>query len=143
VIPGGAIFFFKSAVTRYCIQMTTNMKHTAAFIVLIHITGLTAGAVPSLPDLFSDHMVLQRGKPIPVWGYADPGETVQVTLAGRSAQATAQPDGRWRARLEPLTAGGPFTLVIEGKTRIQVRDVLIGLIWRRSEQRIRQCREAT
>ena len=109
-------------------------KQLAALVGFLVGSCAMASASPSLPSLFSDHMVLQRGKPIPVWGSADPGESLRVTLADRSAEVVAGPDGRWRVVLEPLIAGGPFTLVVEGKTRLTVRDVLIGEVWVASGQ---------
>jgi sialate O-acetylesterase len=110
------------------------MRRSLAVIMLLHLAGLSAEAVPSLHSLFSDHMVLQQGKPIPVWGKADPGEEIRVTLAGSSTRVTTRPDGRWRALLQPLTAGGPFTLLVEGKSRLQVHDVMIGEVWIASGQ---------
>ena len=59
---------------------------------------------------FQDHAVLQRDKPIPVWGLAAPGAQVSVTLAGETASATADASGKWRAELAPLKAGGPYEL---------------------------------
>jgi len=109
-------------------------KRLAALVGFLVGSCAMASATPSLPSLFSDHMVLQRGRPIPVWGSADPGESLRVTLADRSAEAVAGPDGRWRVVLEPLAAGGPLTLVVEGKTRLTVRDVLIGEVWVASGQ---------
>ena len=110
------------------------MKQLATVVGFLVGSCAMASATPSLPSLFSDHMVLQRGKPIPVWGSADPGESLRVTLADRSGEVMAGPDGRWRVVLEPLTAEGPFTLVVEGKTRLTVRDVLIGEVWVASGQ---------
>ena len=59
-----------------------------------------------LAALFTDGMVLQRDCPIPVWGWANAGQTITVVLAGRSARATAGRDGRWKAVLPALPAGG-------------------------------------
>jgi sialate O-acetylesterase len=83
-----------------------------------------------LPAVFSDHMVLQHGIPLPVWGWAKPGQTVAVAIAGRTAEAVAGDDGRWMARLPPLAAGGPFTLHVatDGKA-IAVEDVMVGEVW--------------
>ncbi len=79
-------------------------------------------------------MVLQRGRPVPIWGWADPGEPVDVELAGESglvarAQATGAADGRWRVALPPLEAGGPFTLRVRGRNTLTVQDVLVGEVW--------------
>lgn len=79
---------------------------------------------------FSDHAVLQRGQPIPVWGVAGPGDLVQVRLAGRTAQFKAGPDGRWLVRLPALPAGGPYELHAESASGTAiVRDILVGEVW--------------
>ena len=91
-----------------------------------------ARADVALNPLFTDHAVLQRDKPIPVWGTADPGETVRVSMSNETnsaASATANADGRWLAQLPPLPAGGPYTVTIQGKNRVQLKDVLIGEVW--------------
>jgi sialate O-acetylesterase len=79
--------------------------------------------------LFSDHMVLQRGREVPVWGTADPGERVTVTLGRQERAATAGPDGQWTVRLAELEAGGPFELKVAGQNTITVEDVLVGEVW--------------
>ena len=82
-----------------------------------------------LPNVFSDHMVLQRDKPIKVWGWAAAGEKVRVALAGKSAETTATADGEWRLVLPPMKAGGPFELTASGKNTVKITDVLIGEVW--------------
>jgi sialate O-acetylesterase len=87
----------------------------------------TAAVKPSA--LFTDHMVLQRDMPVPVWGTADPGETVKVTFNGQTQSATAGPDGQWIVRLSKLKAGGPFEMQIDGVNSIVLHDVLVGEVW--------------
>ena len=82
-----------------------------------------------VPALFGDHMVVQRGRPIHVWGWAAPGETVSVAFRGETAGATASPDGRWDIYLEPAEAGGPYDLAIDGENSIRLTDVLVGDLW--------------
>jgi sialate O-acetylesterase len=84
-----------------------------------------------LASIFSDHAVLQREIEIPVWGWANPGSRVTVELAGKSASATTSADGKWRANLPPLSAGGPHTLTVctSGETDLKIHDVLIGEVW--------------
>lgn len=83
-----------------------------------------------LAPVFQDHAVVQRGKPLPVFGKAAPGSAVTVSLAGRSATATAGEDGRWTVTLPPLVAGGPFVLEARADGRSQkVSDVLAGDVW--------------
>ncbi|HEY1125599.1 MAG TPA: sialate O-acetylesterase [Sphingobium sp.] len=89
-----------------------------------------ASATPSLDPLFSDHAVLQRGRPIIVSGQADAGEQVTLSLNGRNATATAGPDGRWSATLPAQTAGGPFVLTASSaKGSASANDILIGDVW--------------
>ncbi|GGG64871.1 sialate O-acetylesterase [Edaphobacter dinghuensis] len=85
-------------------------------------------------SLFSDHAVLQSGMSVPVWGTADPGEKVTVTLHGVSASTTTGADGRWMVRLKKLKAGGPFEMTIAGKNTVTVKDVLVGEVWLGSGQ---------
>jgi sialate O-acetylesterase len=83
-----------------------------------------------LPAVFSDHMVLQRDLPIPVWGWAAPGEAVTVTFAGHSAATVAEGDGQWKVYLEKCAASAtPQTLVVSGKNTLQFTDVLVGDVW--------------
>jgi sialate O-acetylesterase len=88
-----------------------------------------------LPQLFGDGMVLQRGTPVPVWGWAAPGTRVAVTLQGRTARAAADSGGVWSVMLPAMSAGGPYALAVEGGgVRIDVRDVLVGDVWVASGQ---------
>lgn len=89
----------------------------------------TAFADVRLPAIFSDRMVLQQGKKINVWGWADPGEEVQITVAGSTAKTQAGDDGRWTAQLSELKAGGPHTFTVQGKNSIELKDVLVGEVW--------------
>ncbi len=83
-----------------------------------------------LPAIFGDHMVLQRNMPVPIWGWAPPGEEVVVRLGKIQVKAKAGEDGRWKVQLPPQPAGGPHELVVATKTE-QVRfcDVLFGEVW--------------
>lgn len=87
-------------------------------------------AAPEPAPLFQDHAVLQRDKPVPVWGRAEPGEHVVVTFAGQSVGATAGPDGRWIAVLAPLASSSEGAdLTIAGRTTAVVHDVVVGEVW--------------
>ncbi|MFM8905511.1 MAG: sialate O-acetylesterase [Verrucomicrobiota bacterium] len=107
------------------------------------LTAAVLGAVQLLAAEFrlaapiSDHMVLQRGKPVAVWGFADAGEKVSVEFGGQSKQAVADGEGRWIVRLDAMEASArPRTLVATGKEgrRIEVKDVLVGEVWLGSGQ---------
>ena len=93
------------------------------------LVAMGAQADVRLPALFSDHMVVQRGRPIPVWGWGTPGQAISVSLAGARGQASVGPDSTWRLELAPLSAGGPHQLVVEGDGRVVVDDVLVGEVW--------------
>jgi sialate O-acetylesterase len=82
-----------------------------------------------LPHVFGDHMVLQRGKPIVIWGWANPGETVTVQLGSESKRAHANERGEWKVELPAMTAGGPFTLTVSGSSVVTINDVLVGEVW--------------
>ena len=64
---------------------------------------------------FTEGAVLQRRVPMPVWGWARAGEKIDVALAGRTAQTTANAEGTWRVVFDPLEAGGPHTLEVRGE----------------------------
>jgi sialate O-acetylesterase len=96
--------------------------------------GLHCWADPVLPSFLSDHMVLQQGREIHLWGKAEAGETVSVSLAGRAATATTDAHNHWSVYLPALSAGGPFTLTVEGKKQIVIKDVMIGEVWIASGQ---------
>ena len=93
-------------------------------------TGPAARATVRLPALVGSHMVLQRNRPVPVWGWAAPGEAVVVRLNGHTYPATA-PDasGRWQATLPAMPAGGPYTLLVQGTNTLTLTDVLVGDVW--------------
>ncbi len=82
-----------------------------------------------LPAIFSDHMVLQQGKKIAVWGWADPGEKITATLGNELAEAKADASGRWKLELPPQKPGRAPELEVRGKNAIRVRDILVGEVW--------------
>jgi len=86
---------------------------------------------PLLHELFQDHAVLQRERPISIWGEAEPGEHVSVTLGEATAHAEADADGRWSAVLPAMDAGGPFDLeaVTDSGARQAASDILVGDVW--------------
>ena len=89
----------------------------------------SARAEVSLPHVFGSHMVLQRDKPIVIWGWAKPGETVTVTLGSASQTAQANEHGEWKVTLPAMHAGGPFTLTFSGSSTVSYDDVMIGEVW--------------
>jgi len=107
----------------------------AAVLVSLVFAGIQfTRADVRLASLFSEHAVLQQGVAVPVWGWADPGEEVKVSVAGHVRTTKAGADGTWRVSMEPLSAGGPFILAVEGKNMLTVQDVLVGEVWLGSGQ---------
>jgi sialate O-acetylesterase len=89
----------------------------------------------TLPPLISDHMVLQGAEKVPVWGKADPGEEIVVSIAGKSATTKAADDGKWMVFLDLTETGsGPFEMTVQGKNKVVVRDVVVGEVWLASGQ---------
>ena len=84
---------------------------------------------PFLNPLFTDNMVLQRGMADPVCGWTTPGQTVTVRLNGKTATATAGPDGEWTAKIGPFAAGGPYTLTVAGPQTVTLQNVMVGDVW--------------
>ncbi len=87
-----------------------------------------------LPKLVGDNMVLQRESKLPIWGWADTGETVTLTFQNKTY--TAKPDaiGKWIVTLPALKAGGPYEMTIAGQNTITIKNILIGDVWLASGQ---------
>jgi len=125
------------------------MKHT---VKVLFLTALISAAQPAhaarmprenvidvpaigeslcVHNLFQSHMVLQRDKPAPVWGWAEPGEEVTVTFAGQSKSATAGPDRLWKVTLDAMPARHrPQTLTVKGRdAEITLTNILVGDVW--------------
>ncbi len=101
-------------------------------LLSLFLLSLPASAALTLPAVFSDHMVLQSGKPVPVWGTADANAEVTVSIAGQKKTAKADAEGKWSLKLDALTASAePQTLTIGDKT---INDVLVGEVWLGSGQ---------
>ena len=103
-------------------------------ILLLAVTLLTvsfADAEISLPQLFQSGMVLQRGKLIPIWGKAAPGELVTVRFNKKQYATTADAHGSWRINLQKMKAGGPYTLTVGDHV---LTNILIGDVWLLSGQ---------
>ena len=91
------------------------MKKTFILLCVLVCYVTYSNARIRLPQIFQNGMVLQRGMPIPVWGWADPQENVFVTLNKKTCTATADANGYWRVALPSMKAGGPYTLEVRSK----------------------------
>ena len=98
--------------------------------VLVLFVATVARANVTLPDVISSGMVLQRDQGVPIWGKADPGEAITVRFNGQVRNTAADANGRWLIRLRPLKATAtPSILIIEGRNKIQLPDILVGEVW--------------
>jgi sialate O-acetylesterase len=109
--------------------MNAYFPRLVAMILTLSACTAPAGASVRLPRIFSDHMVLQAGQAVPVWGTADAGEKITVRLADQTKTAEASPDGKWRVTLNKLTPAEGLTLKIEAGNELTFTDVLIGEVW--------------
>ena len=105
------------------------------WLLVFSVICLESGSSPARADVqlakvFGDHMVLQRDVPIPVWGWADEGEAVAVTLGGKTRSTTANSVGRWRVTFDKLTVSDdPLTMTARGKNTVTLSDILVGEVW--------------
>jgi sialate O-acetylesterase len=102
-----------------------------ALALLIASSGANPGfGAPTLGSPFRDHAVLQRDKPLPIWGRGEPGERISVSFHGQEAETVAGADGRWSVVLAPLAqdAAGQV-LSVQGKGAVRVQDVVLGDVW--------------
>src|SRR6185437_13554200 len=121
-----------------------RLKFTSAFrncmlrksffsFVFIFSAWLSAAAesssLPFVSPMFSDNMVLQRGKPNSILGWSNPGDAIQIEIAGHVARATTDEGGRWQVKIDPPPAGGPYTVKIDGSQHVELHEVLVGDVW--------------
>ena len=109
--------------------MARRGQIVVALVVALVVCAAPAWADVALASVLGEHMVLQQGKTVPVWGTAEAGEAVSVALCGQTAKATAGADGTWKVELAPLKAGGPFEMTVKGKNAIALKNVLVGEVW--------------
>jgi len=105
------------------------MRRHSKFLIALFLVAVSVRADVKLHGLFTDNMVLQREMPVPIWGTAEAGETVTVTFGDQKKTATADKDGNWMVKLDPLKAGGPFEMTVAGKNTLTVKNVLVGEVW--------------
>src|SRR5689334_20232183 len=103
------------------------MRTTVTLLAALFFVPLVARADVKLPAILSNKMVLQADKPLPVWGWADAGEEVTVTLGEQKKSATADKDGKWMVKLDPVKASSaPVEMTVAGKNTLKVGDILVG-----------------
>jgi sialate O-acetylesterase len=118
------------------LPMESSMKRVWQSLWIVFCCGLTTfsnvdsvRADVKTPAIFGSHMVLQQGQKNRVWGWADAGEAVTVTIDQQTHSATPGADQRWQVELGPLPVGGPYTMTVRGKNTLQFEDVLVGEVW--------------
>jgi sialate O-acetylesterase len=103
-------------------------------VAFLMVSAAASKAEVTLPRIFGSNMVLQQGIEIPVWGWANPGERVTVTLSKSTASVRTGRDGKWKVQLPRFEYGGPYTMTITGRNRIIFDNVMIGEVWIASGQ---------
>lgn len=103
---------------------------TPLTLLTLLIFTATASADVTLPRILGSGMVLQRGLPVPVWGWAAAGEKVSVSFAGQTKTSKAGDDGKWMVKLDPLKANKKAaSLTVTGNNKISLDNVLVGEVW--------------
>lgn len=99
------------------------------FLAIIIVTSYSVFGNVRLPKIFGDNMVLQRERPITIWGWADPKEKINLQFNTQRRTVTGGKDGKWKVTLNPEAAGGPYQLVVKGKNTVTFNNVLVGDVW--------------
>ena len=107
----------------------SRLKFPQLAVCLLLACGGGLHAQVKLPSVLAEHMVVQRGRPVHLWGTAAPGEHVTANFRGANAAATADKLGLWSILLPAGDAGGPFDMRIAGTNTIEFHDVLVGDVW--------------
>jgi len=104
--------------------MKKNILFLVAFFSTIHLF-----ANITLPKIFGDNMVLQRNKPIPLWGWGSPNEKITIRFNHQTKTVTTDLNGNWKVNLDKEAAGGPYQLVLKGINTVTFKNVLVGEVW--------------
>lgn len=97
--------------------------------MLLFICSIQLQAAIRMPSFFSDGMVLQRNIQLPVWGWAAPGEQINLVFNKKNYTTQTGLDGKWKLFLNKESEGGPFIMTIQGSNSILIQDVLVGDVW--------------
>ncbi len=105
------------------------MKNRYLLLICFLNLSMLLNAKIVLPGIFVDNMVLQRNVLIPVWGQATANEKITIRFHQQNKLVVADNKGNWSVKLAPEPAGGPYSLIIEGKNKLQINNVLVGEVW--------------
>ena len=116
-----------------------TIQKTFLVALLFMVITLTTGYAEEtkelkLASIFGDNMVLQRDMKIPVWGWASPGQTIEVLLDNKKEKTKADNTGQWEVHLPAFPAGGPYKLIVKAQNTIILSNILIGEVWLSSGQ---------
>lgn len=106
-----------------------RIRHTWMVIAVVVFSAVAVMGDLKVPNIIGPNMVLQRDQKLPIWGWADGGEKITVTFAGQKKTIIADIEGKWKVSLDPVAAGGPFTMTISGKESITLKNILVGEVW--------------
>lgn len=109
-----------------------NLRHSCYAGIFLGVFLLTAQFIQAqvrLPQLVSDHMVLQRDVQLKIWGWASPAEKISIKFKEKRYSVTASTAGSWVVMLPAMKAGGPYTMDISASNHITLRDILVGDVW--------------
>ena len=110
--------------------MTVRRRTKVGLVLAVMLAVAVAQARVAVPDVISDGMVLQRDAKVPIWGTADPGESITVRFAGQTKKTAAGPDGKWRVEFTNLRASDKSqSMTIAGTNTLEIKDVLVGEVW--------------
>jgi sialate O-acetylesterase len=108
-------------------QTSTRCIILIALLLLLCLAA--QAAQPFISPMFSDNMVLQRGKTNIIWGWAKPGEEIRVEIANQTVMTKTGIDGRWQIQLQSPATGGPYAMRISGSQTISFTNILVGDVW--------------
>lgn len=104
------------------------MKKTIALLFAV-VIAISTFATVKLPKIFGNDMVLQRNKPINIWGWAAPNEKITVQFNKQTKNSIAGANGKWLITLAAENAGGPFQLSVKGSNELTIKNILVGEVW--------------
>lgn len=110
-------------------QLKNDFMKKYAFMLLGLAFSISSFANIKLPSLVGDNMVLQRDKPLKIWGWADKGEKVNIDFLEKKYSTKTSVDGKWEIVIPAQKAGGPYDMLIEGDSSITLTNILIGDVW--------------
>ncbi len=106
------------------------MKFISSLLFFLCLVTAISAQPLTLPAIFTNHMVLQRGQVNPVWGWASPGEMVSVEIKDQAHQTESDDEGYWKVYLQPLPTGGPYQMKISSEhSQFTIEDILVGEVW--------------